>query len=127
MAMKEPIAKVVHYTDVPAEPQGGGASGVTLRWLIDEEHDGAPLYAMRLIEVEPGGHTPRHIHDFEHENFIVEGQGRLLIGEEWHDVGPGSVAFVPPGVEHTYENAGDGPFKFICSIPTTSMLKKGKG
>lgn len=120
--MTGPRAKVVHYTRVPAQEFGDEAPGVTIRWLIDEEHDGAPYYAMRLIEVAPGGHTPRHAHPFEHENFILEGKGRLLIGETWHDVGPGDVAFVPPGVEHTYENAGDGPFKFLCSIPVTSIL-----
>lgn len=120
--MTGPRGKVVHYTQVPAQTFGDEAPGVTIRWLIDEEHDGAPYYAMRLIEVAPGGHTPRHAHTFEHENFILEGKGRLLIGETWHEVGPGDVAFVPPGVEHTYENAGDGPFKFLCSIPVTSIL-----
>lgn len=120
--MTQPKAKVVHYTQVPAQAFGGEAPGVTIRWLIDEEQDGAPYYAMRLIEVAPGGHTPRHAHPFEHENFILEGKGRLLIGDTWHEVGPGDVAFVPPGVEHTYESAGDGPFKFLCSIPVSGIL-----
>lgn len=123
--MPKPTAKVVHYSDVPAQEFGGDAPGVTIRWLIDEEHDSAPYYAMRLIEVAPGSHTPRHAHDFEHENFILKGQGRLLIGDAWHDVKPGDVAFVPPGVEHTYENAGDTPFAFLCSIPVASRLKQG--
>ena len=122
--MPEPKPKVVHYTDVPAETFGDEAPGVTIRWLIDEEHDGAPYYAMRLIEVAPGGHTPRHAHPFEHENFILEGQGRLLIGSEWHAVRPGDAAFVPAGIEHTYENAGDVPFKFLCSIPVARLLPK---
>ncbi|MGQ9666181.1 MAG: cupin domain-containing protein [Anaerolineae bacterium] len=120
--MTQPRAKVVHYTRVPAQTFGDEAPGVTIRWLIDEDHDGAPYYAMRLIEVAPGGHTPRHAHPFEHENFILEGKGRLLIGDTWHEVGPGDVAFVPPGVEHTYENAGDAPFKFLCSIPVSRLL-----
>ena len=122
--MSVPTPKVVHYTDVPAETFGDEAPGVTIRWLISEEKDGAPYYAMRMIEVAPGGHTPRHAHPFEHENFIVEGKGRLLIGDRWHDVGPGTVALVPGGIEHTYENAGDTPFKFLCSIPVTRLLPK---
>ena len=120
--MPLPMPKVVHYRDLPAEPFGDEAPGVTIRWLIDEEHDDAPYYAMRMIEVAPGGHTPRHTHAFEHENFIVEGEGRLLIGDEWYEVKPGDVAFVPGGIEHTYENAGEGPFKFICSIPAARLL-----
>ena len=120
--MSLPTPKVVHYMDVPAEIYGDEAPGVTIRYLIEEERDGAPFYSMRMIEVAPGGHTPRHIHPFEHENFIVEGKGRLLIGDEWHEVRPGDVAFVPGDIEHTYENAGERPFKFICSIPAARLL-----
>ncbi len=119
--MKEPTPKVVHYTQVPAQRYGDEAPGVTIRWLIDEEHDGAPVYALRMIEVAPGGHTPRHVHPFEHENFVVEGQGRVLIGERWYSLQVGDVAFVPGGVEHTYENTGETPFKILCGIPVSRL------
>ncbi len=117
-------AKVVHYTDIPAQTFGDAAPGTTMRWLIDEAHDGAPNYALRLVEVAPGGHTPRHQHPWEHENFVVEGVGRVLIGSRWHDLAAGSVVLVPPGVEHTYENTGDVPFKVLCGIPVASKLPK---
>jgi quercetin dioxygenase-like cupin family protein len=120
--MPQPTPKAVHYTDVPAETYGDQAPGVSIRWLIDEEHDGAPFYALRIIEVQPGGHTPDHTHPFEHENFVVEGQGRVLIGESWHDVVPGSVVFVPAGVRHTYVNAGESTFRFLCGIPTSRLM-----
>ena len=120
--MPKPTPKVVQYSDVPAQIYGDEAPGVSIRWLIDEEHDGAPYYSMRMIEVAAGGHTPRHTHPFEHENFVVEGNGRVLIGAQWHTVKPGTVVFVPPDVEHTYENVGDEPFKFLCSIPVTRLL-----
>jgi quercetin dioxygenase-like cupin family protein len=120
--MPEATPKAVHYTDVPAQTFGDEAPGVTIRWVIDEEHDGAPFYALRVIEVSPGGHTPDHTHPFEHENFVIDGRGRVLIGETWHDVVPGSVVFVPAGVRHTYENAGDAPFRFLCGIPTSRLM-----
>ena len=115
--MVDPTAKVCHYTEVPDEVYGDEAPGVTVRWLINEETDGAPVYALRMIEVSPGGHTPNHRHPYEHENFVVEGKGRVMIGDAWHDVGVGDVIFVPPGIQHTYENAGDIPFKVLCGIP----------
>jgi quercetin dioxygenase-like cupin family protein len=120
--MPEPTAKVVHYTEVEAEIFGDTAPGVTIRWVIDEQHDGAPNYALRLIEVGPGGHTPEHTHAFEHENFVIEGQGKVRIGETWHDVTAGHVIFVPAGTLHTYVNAGPGPFKFLCGIPVTRLI-----
>jgi quercetin dioxygenase-like cupin family protein len=123
--MTEPKAKAVHYTDVPAQVYGDEAPGVTIRWVIDEKADGAPNYALRVIEVAPGGHTPRHTHPYEHENFVVDGRGRVLIEDSWHEVGPGSVIFVPAGVLHTYENIGDAPFRFLCGIPTLRHMNTG--
>jgi quercetin dioxygenase-like cupin family protein len=117
--MPTPGAKAVHYTDVTAQVFGPEAPGVTIRWVIDNEHDGAPNYALRVIEVAPGGHTPEHTHPYEHENFVVDGQGRVLLGDAWHDVAAGSVVFVPAGLRHTYVNAGDAPFRFLCGIPVT--------
>jgi quercetin dioxygenase-like cupin family protein len=122
--MTSPKAKAVHYTDVEAKLFGDEAPGVTIRWVIDEERDGAPVYALRVIEVAPGGHTPQHTHPYEHENYVMEGQGRVLLGEEWQDVGPGSIVFVPPDMLHTYVNAGSTPFRFLCGIPVSKLLPK---
>ncbi len=123
--MSEARAKVTHYTAVPAETFGDQAPGVTIRWVIDENHDGAPNYALRVIEVQPGGHTPKHTHPYEHENYVVEGQGRVLLGDQWHDISVGSVVFVPADLLHTYENTGDVPFRFLCGIPTSRHIHQG--
>ena len=123
--MADQPGKVVHYTEVPAQVFGDEAPGTSIRWLIDDDHDGAPVYALRMIEVEPGGHTPRHSHAFEHENFVVEGQGRVLLNGEWHPLQPGDVVFVPGGAEHTYENTGSAPFKFLCGIPVKKTMPQG--
>jgi quercetin dioxygenase-like cupin family protein len=117
--------KVTHYTAVPAQEFGAEAPGTSIRWLIDDEHDGAPVYALRMIEIAPGGHTPRHSHPYEHENFVVEGTGRVWLNGEWHPLQPGDVVFVPGGAEHTYENTGQGVFRFLCGIPV-QRLRQGK-
>jgi len=111
------MTKVCHYEDVPAETFGAEAPGVTIRWLIDDKHDRAPNYALRLIEVARGGHTPDHTHWFEHENFVIEGRGTVTINGQMHEVGPGDVIYVPPDAQHQYVNTGDTPFKFLCGIP----------
>ena len=119
--MTEPKAKVCHYSEVPAEIFGDEAPGVSIRWVIDEEKDGAPVYALRVIEVAPGGHTPDHTHPFEHENFIMEGQGRVQIEGKWFEVTVGDIVFVPPNTQHTYVNTGGEPFKFLCGIPVSKL------
>ena len=42
--------------------------------------DGAPLFTMRVFEVEPGSSTPSHSHEWEHEVFILSGKG-VVAGE----------------------------------------------
>ena len=91
--MNEQKAKVVHYTEVPAQEVGSSAPGATIRWLIDDDHDGAPVYALRMVELEPGGSSPKHQHPYEHENFVVEGVGKVLIEGEWRDLHAGDVVF----------------------------------
>ena len=122
--MTTPKAKVVHYTDVPAQVFGDSAPGTAIRWLIDDDHDGAPVYALRMIEIEPGGNSPKHMHPYEHENFVVAGQGRLLIADIEYDLKPGDVAFVPAGVLHQYVNAGETTLKFLCGIPVKKLRER---
>jgi quercetin dioxygenase-like cupin family protein len=121
MTESEQVGKVVHYSDVPAQEFGATAPGTSIRWLIDDDHDDAPVYALRMVEIEPGGHSPRHSHPYEHENFVVEGQGRVLVNGTWHALKTGDVVFVPPSMEHTYENTGDTTFKFLCGIPVKKL------
>ncbi len=114
--------KVVHYRNVEAKVFGPEAPGASIRVLIDDEHDGAPVYKLRMIEIEPGGHSPDHSHPYEHENFVVEGRGRVMMDGRWYDLEAGDVVFVPPNVRHQYTNAGDVPFRFLCGIPVDRLM-----
>ena len=109
--------EVFHYTDVEvSEVQEEGAAGVNIRWVLDERQ-GANNFVMRVFDMEPGGYTPRHAHPWEHEVFILEGQGQVWGDGAWHDFGPGSVVFVPPDEEHQFKNNGTEEVKFICLVP----------
>src|SRR5512147_1620959 len=97
--MEEGRDKVCHYTEVPADAIGNEAPGTCVRRLIDGG-DGAPLFALRMIELAPGGHSLHHRHGYEHEAFVLDGRGQVLMGEAWHDLKPGDVVYVPGWVEH---------------------------
>ena len=108
--------KHVHYTEVPAEKvEAEGAAKASIRWLISET-DGAANFAMRVLEFEAGGHSPYHAHDWEHEVFILEGNGYLTVEGEEHPFKPGDVVFLPPGTNHNF-TAGDQGLKMICLVP----------
>lgn len=119
---KDPAFKHTHYSEIPADEFGDEAPGVTIRRLIDEEWDGAPFYNLRMLEIAPGGHTPDHAHANEHENFVVEGEGEVMVEGAYHPVGPGDVIFIPAGMRHQYRNAGDTTFRFLCGVPVSKLL-----
>jgi quercetin dioxygenase-like cupin family protein len=104
-----------HYSDVAREGVEG-YSGVTVRWLISK-NDGAPTFAMRLFEVEPGGASPYHQHEWEHEVFILQGTGvvKKEYGEE--KFSKGDFFFIHPNEWHQFINTGKSVFQFLCLIP----------
>lgn len=109
--------KVVHYEQMEAKPvEMEGAVGCRIRCLIGQE-DGAPSFSMRQFEVAPGGHTPKHTHGYEHEVFVLEGTGQVLLGEQEYELRPGMVVLVPPGRLHQFRNTGSVPLAFLCLIP----------
>lgn len=111
--------KVFHYRDVKAEDAGHDSSKLSVRWLITNEM-GAKNFAMRLFEMEPGGFSPFHSHDWEHEVFILEGEGVVVAEGEERRFRGGDVIFIPANEKHHFKNTGKETLKFLCLIPYTS-------
>ncbi len=111
--------KICHYSDIEAVDFKGRAEGVTGRVLIGKA-DGADNFCMRLIELAPGGRVILHDHAWEHEQFVYSGKGRIQNGDEWAELGPGSVVFVPGNARHALENTGDEPLRIICLVPSSA-------
>jgi quercetin dioxygenase-like cupin family protein len=95
-----------------------GVLGVKVRWLITKDI-GAENFAMRLFEMESGGHTPFHNHSWEHEVFILEGEGLLIDENGEKKFRAGDVVFVPGNEKHQFKNNGKKTLKFLCLIPYT--------
>jgi quercetin dioxygenase-like cupin family protein len=106
----------IHRADSirPAEDKHG--EGVSVRWVISRR-DGAPNFAMRVIEIEAGGATPHHDHWNEHEVYILEGEGVVKSADGDRELVPGDVIYVAPDEIHQFVNTGSEPFKFICVVP----------
>lgn len=112
--------QVKHATDVEAkEVEMEGASRCKVRWLVAEKN-GAPTFAMRQFEIAPGGHAPRHAHDYEHEIYVLEGEGAVVDGDRQRTLRPGNVVFVEPNEVHQFCNTGSGVFKVLCLIPNSA-------
>jgi len=108
--------KVFSYTEIPEERPQERAKGLMVRWLIDEK-TGAENFFMRLFEMQPGGWSPLHQHPWEHELFILEGEGLASDGKTERRLKKGDVIYVPPGETHQFKNNGRISLRFLCLIP----------
>ncbi|MGA3191290.1 MAG: cupin domain-containing protein [Candidatus Bathyarchaeia archaeon] len=108
--------KVFPYKDVEAKAADEGSSKLKVRWLITREI-GAPNFAMRLFEMEPDGYSPLHTHGWEHEVFILEGEGVVKGDGGEKKFKAGDVVFVPSNEKHQFRNTGKKLVKFICVVP----------
>lgn len=107
------------FTDIKPQPVTE-AEGVTVRWLIGES-DGATNFHMRLFELQPGAQTPWHQHPWEHEVFVLEGEGIVKDEQGEHKISAGSVVFVKPNEWHQFKADSEKPLKFLCLIPASGV------
>jgi quercetin dioxygenase-like cupin family protein len=115
--------KIQSSSTIEANPvQMEGASRCRVRQLVTPA-DGAPTFAMRQFEIDPGGHTPRHFHDYEHEVYVLEGEGEVCSADAAHPLRRGDVVFVKPDEIHQFRNTGSVPMKVLCLIPNSAAGK----
>ena len=68
-------------------------------------------HRLGLGEITIAPHTqgpPQHRHSQHDEGFyVVSGTARFTVGDTTYDAGRGTLVMIPPGVPHTFANAGD--------------------
>jgi uncharacterized protein (TIGR02246 family) len=85
------------------------AFGEAMDLMVSCEESGGQISA-GFVTTPPGGGPPVHVHAHEDELFLVlEGQMQFYAGDRWVDAAPGTVAWLPRGVPHTFRNRGDVP------------------
>jgi len=108
---------VSHYKDIEEkEVEMEGVKNTTIRWLIAPKI-GAKTFAMRYFVIRKGGHSPLHQHEWEHEIFVIKGEGYLTDGRKKIKLVPGSFAFIKPNELHQFVNEDSETFEFLCLIP----------
>lgn len=111
-----------HSNEVPsAKIKEKGVEGVFKQRLLTPEA-GAPNFTMRKFTVKKGGFTFYHEHDFEHEVYILEGQGVARKEDEEIKIKAGDAILVPPHEIHQFVNRGEGDLIFLCLIPNNAKM-----
>jgi len=117
--------KKKNYKQVENKPavlsNGTPVENVYVRWLIDDEHDGAKNFAMRRFEIKPKTEVPLHNHPQDHEIYILSGKGKFYNDSGTEEiVENGDVIYIPPNEKHGIANLGKDEFIFLCSVPYLS-------
>ncbi|MGE0724637.1 MAG: cupin domain-containing protein [Alphaproteobacteria bacterium] len=61
-----------------------------------------------------GGHSPVHAEDDSEEViYFRRGKGKVLLGNQFVDVGPGSAVAIPSGIRHQVVNSGEDVLEHI--------------
>jgi quercetin dioxygenase-like cupin family protein len=115
--------KIFNYATVEAKKAECCPSNVKVRWLITKEM-GAENFAMRLFELGPCANTPLHSHPWEHEVFILEGEGVVFDGEKATPFKADDAVFVPPDERHQFRNTGEKSLRFLCLIPYDKLQSR---
>ena len=107
------IRNIDEVEDKPVEMEG--VKGARMALMVGRA-DGAPNFALRSFRIEPAGHSPRHRHDYEHEVYIVDGTGEVLLDGAYRPLRRGDVVYVPANEEHQFR-AGERGLRFLCLVP----------
>ncbi|MFC4541081.1 cupin domain-containing protein [Halosolutus amylolyticus] len=111
--MSEPLIRSsdeIEYETVDA------ADGLEKGVLIADEH-GAPNFAIRRFVLEAGAEVPKHTNAVEHEQYVLEGEYTVGIGDEERTVEAGDSLLIPADTVHWYRNEGDERGAFLCAVP----------
>ena len=111
-----PVKKI---NSIPKENVKAG-TGTARQVLIGSEE--GPNFAMRKFTIEPGGGMPMHTNSVEHEQLVLGGSAKVVIGADEFVVNKDDVVFIPAGVPHSYKTIGDLPFEFLCVVPNKTDI-----
>jgi quercetin dioxygenase-like cupin family protein len=111
-----PSVQVKEYTE------GNASSGATRRILIGRD-EGADDFIVRYFTIPAGGHSSLEHHRHQHGVVVVQGHGRVLLGDTWTEIGAGDAVYIEPDELHQLQASDEGPLGFICVIPAGAKAR----
>jgi mannose-6-phosphate isomerase-like protein (cupin superfamily) len=97
-------------------PRNERGDGQVSHLLLAEGQFDSRNLAVTWVEGAPGSQQPLHVHeDAEQAYVIVRGSGRMILGDEEREVGPGTLVFIPPGTQHAIRNDGAEPLVYVSA------------
>lgn len=90
--------------------------GCSVRVGISVE-DGAQQLAMRILEIEPEGYSPKRSKPHEQAIFVARGVGVVNTEERECPIEKDDVVFLPANQQYQFRNTGNSKLTLIITIP----------
>jgi len=91
--------------------------GCRLRELLHPERDPAEIsYSLAMAYVEPGKATYKHLLRQTEVYYILQGIGRMHVGDEAQEVNEGDAVVIPKNKEQWIENIGENVLVFAAIV-----------
>ena len=103
--------RTVRYEDQEPLPASGDRE---FRYLVTDEVGCTEL--TQFFGIIAPGRAPDHSHVYDEVIYVLEGEGMLHIDDSHEPVGAGTCIHLPPFLEHSLENSGDGPMKVVATF-----------
>lgn len=105
----------MHIVNIGEAPPFTTKDGSEIRELLAHRNSCIQKQSLAEARVAPWQSTQPHYHPQTEEiYYILQGQGRMRIGQECRDVGIGDAIAIPPGAPHQITNTGDRTLLFLC-------------
>jgi len=94
-------------------------------FLIDPEKSPSKNLKMGYTTVYANGKTTGHSHeDHEEVYYVIQGRGKMIVGDSEYEIKTGDALYVPFGLFHTTYNTGILPLQLLWV--TAKDIEKGK-
>jgi len=105
--------RIISYKDLESKEVEGG-SKLKIKWL---NTDGSDNFAVRHCEIGSGGFSPYHSHVWEHEIFVLEGNGLAVGDNKSKSISVGDFISIPADEIHQIKNPNKTLLRILCIIP----------
>ena len=75
-------------------------------------------FLVRKITIEPDGSMPNHTNLIQHQQYVLSGEAKVVVGDETFHAKAGDFIYIPAGVTHYYEACYGKGYEFLCMITT---------
>ena len=111
--MFDPSAFITQEERLPADAFDWGS----IRWLCNDRLLHGAVQTLGICHLYPGKKNPIHYHpNCEELLYVLTGQGKHLLGEQWFELPTGATIRIPAGVHHQLANVGWEPLTCVIAF-----------